>query len=337
MTAAPTSLVPRMAAARRSSPSSRQREIDSRTTIEQSTSMPMPSARPPSDMMFRETPERWSGAKQRSSAIGMLTATIAVARNSRRKTSRTRTARRPPRMQLSRSSAMLARMKTERSATIWSRAPSSRRRRVPRPTGSPRPPRSSAGGARVSAFPSFSASPSAARTRSATATMLASASLKTSTCTLSPPSVRVSISRSLCARTTRPRSCTRTSRPSRLVTTVSPISRRSRYSLSVRTMYSVRPSWIVPPATLMFSCRRRSITAWIESPVRRSASSSRRTWISSSSPPRTRTAATPLIGSRARLTCSSASRRRRRRPSSPRKRSPCPESESSSTGSSEGS
>ena len=66
-------------------------------------------------------------------------------------------------------------------------------------------------------------------------------------------------------------------------------------------MYSVRPSLMVPPATLMFSWRRRSITAWIDSPVRRRRSSSSRTWISSSRPPRTRTAATPLIGSSWRL------------------------------------
>ena len=77
-------------------------------------------------------------------------------------------------------------------------------------------------------------------------------------------------------------------------------------------MYSVRPSLRVPPATLMFSWRSRSMTFWTERPVRRSCSSSRETWISSSRPPRTRTAATPLIGSRARLTCSSAMRRSRR-------------------------
>ena len=52
-TAPRTSEVPRTAAAWISSPSSRQRKIDSSTTIDESTSMPMPSASPPSDMMLR--------------------------------------------------------------------------------------------------------------------------------------------------------------------------------------------------------------------------------------------------------------------------------------------
>ena len=46
--------------------------------------MPMPSARPPSDMMFSETPSRFSGAKVISSEIGMLTAMIAVVLKLRR-------------------------------------------------------------------------------------------------------------------------------------------------------------------------------------------------------------------------------------------------------------
>ena len=71
--------VPRTAAAATSSPSSRQRKIDSSTTIEESTSMPMPRASPPSDMMFSVTPSRCSGAKVISSEIGMLTAMIAGA------------------------------------------------------------------------------------------------------------------------------------------------------------------------------------------------------------------------------------------------------------------
>ena len=44
--------------------------------------MPMPSARPPSDMMLRLTPNRLSGAKVTSSEIGMLTAMMAVVRRS---------------------------------------------------------------------------------------------------------------------------------------------------------------------------------------------------------------------------------------------------------------
>ena len=53
--------------------------------MDESTSMPMPRARPPRDMMFSETPSRFSGAKVISSEIGMLTAMIAVLLKRRRK------------------------------------------------------------------------------------------------------------------------------------------------------------------------------------------------------------------------------------------------------------
>ena len=55
-TAPCTSLVPSTAAWYRPFPVSRWRAITSSTTIESSTSMPMPSARPPSDMMFSDRP-----------------------------------------------------------------------------------------------------------------------------------------------------------------------------------------------------------------------------------------------------------------------------------------
>jgi hypothetical protein len=40
--------------------------------------MPIPSARPPSDMMLSDTPARFSGAKVHSTEIGIDTATITV-------------------------------------------------------------------------------------------------------------------------------------------------------------------------------------------------------------------------------------------------------------------
>ena len=83
-TAPRTSSVPRMAAATRPSPSSRQRKIDSRTTIEESTSMPMPSARPPSDMTLSEMPSMLRGAKVMNREAGIDTATMAVERKLRR-------------------------------------------------------------------------------------------------------------------------------------------------------------------------------------------------------------------------------------------------------------
>ena len=61
-TAPPTSRVPRTAASRTPSPSSRHRTMDSSTTIALSTSIPMPRASPPSDMMFTLTPSHRRGA-----------------------------------------------------------------------------------------------------------------------------------------------------------------------------------------------------------------------------------------------------------------------------------
>jgi hypothetical protein len=52
----PISRVPFTAAWNTPSPSSRRRVTASRTTIELSTSMPTPSARPPKDMTFSDTP-----------------------------------------------------------------------------------------------------------------------------------------------------------------------------------------------------------------------------------------------------------------------------------------
>ncbi len=58
MTAAATSRVPSRAACLGEAPPSFRRTMFSSTTIELSTSMPMPSARPPRDMMFRVKPPK---------------------------------------------------------------------------------------------------------------------------------------------------------------------------------------------------------------------------------------------------------------------------------------
>ena len=131
-TAEPTSAVPRTVARIRSSPSSRQRWIDSRTTIELSTNIPIPRASPPSDMMLSETPARFSGAKVISTEIGIATATISVVLKLRRKRKRTITASRPPESAVCRTSSMLDSMKRERSEMSRRSAPYSFCSRGPR-------------------------------------------------------------------------------------------------------------------------------------------------------------------------------------------------------------
>jgi hypothetical protein len=96
VTAPATSPAPITAAAGRGYPCRRQRSIASRTTIELSTNMPMPRARPPSDMMLSVTPSSFIGRKVASTDTGMVTATTAVARGSLKKKNRTMTARIPP-------------------------------------------------------------------------------------------------------------------------------------------------------------------------------------------------------------------------------------------------
>ena len=58
--------------------------------------MPMPIARPPSDMMLSDTSRMFSGANVTRIEIGMLTAMMAVVRRSRKKSSRTMMASIPP-------------------------------------------------------------------------------------------------------------------------------------------------------------------------------------------------------------------------------------------------
>ena len=95
-TAPPTSPTPRMVASIRLSPSSRQRAILSRTTIELSTSIPIPRARPPKDMMLRETSNIFMGANVVIIEMGMEIPMMIVAVRLRRKRNKTRTAKIPP-------------------------------------------------------------------------------------------------------------------------------------------------------------------------------------------------------------------------------------------------
>ena len=67
-----------------------------RTTMEESTNIPIPMAKPPRDMMFRETSNTLRGAKVTATEIGMLRAMMSVVRRSRRNKNNTRIARAPP-------------------------------------------------------------------------------------------------------------------------------------------------------------------------------------------------------------------------------------------------
>ncbi len=95
-TAPPTSAVPLMAAAYRDCPICFLRKIDSSTTIELSTSMPMPRVNPPSDMMFSEMSSLYMATKVATTEMGMLVAMIRVLRRSRRNSSSTTMASSPP-------------------------------------------------------------------------------------------------------------------------------------------------------------------------------------------------------------------------------------------------
>ena len=87
--------------------------------------MPMPMARPPSDMMLSDTWRMFSGANVTRIEIGMLTAMIDVVRMSRKNSSNTITARIPPMIAVLTTSWILLSMKIERSATTRSLACSS--------------------------------------------------------------------------------------------------------------------------------------------------------------------------------------------------------------------
>ena len=96
VTACPTSPAPTRAASMMSSPSSRFRWIDSSTTIELSTSRPIPRVRPPSDMMLSEMPETYIKKNVAITEIGMDSPMISVVAKLRRKNIRTAMASVPP-------------------------------------------------------------------------------------------------------------------------------------------------------------------------------------------------------------------------------------------------
>ncbi len=83
-TAPATRRTPSTAASLALMPCSRQRLIDSSTTIELSTSMPTPRARPPSDMTLSVMFDRNIGANVTTKLTGIDTAMIAVGAKRRR-------------------------------------------------------------------------------------------------------------------------------------------------------------------------------------------------------------------------------------------------------------
>ncbi|MNX58654.1 hypothetical protein D3C86_895060 [compost metagenome] len=95
-TASETCLVPSRAAWSGFLPISRWRKMFSMTTIESSNRRPMPSARPPSDMVLRVKFWKYKRAKVAMTETGMAVATIRVLRRLRRKKSSTSTASAEP-------------------------------------------------------------------------------------------------------------------------------------------------------------------------------------------------------------------------------------------------
>ncbi len=75
--------------------------------------MPMPRARPPSDMMFRVTLDRCMGAKVATTEIGMAVPMMSVEVRLRRKKKSTRMARIPPIIAVLRTSRMEASTKVD--------------------------------------------------------------------------------------------------------------------------------------------------------------------------------------------------------------------------------
>ena len=87
----------------------------SSTTIELSTSIPMPSAMPPSDMMLRVRSVEYMRLKVATTDTGIEIEMITVAQTSRRKKNSTRMARMPPKMP-----ALMTSLTAWRMNTDWS-------------------------------------------------------------------------------------------------------------------------------------------------------------------------------------------------------------------------
>ena len=96
MIADATPLAPRTAASFAGTPRDRSLYMFSMTTMELSTSMPTPSARPDNEMMFRVTPEKYIITTANRILMGMEHAMITVGFRSFRKKSRTKMASKPP-------------------------------------------------------------------------------------------------------------------------------------------------------------------------------------------------------------------------------------------------
>ncbi len=207
-TGAATSTVPEIAASRAPAPWPRRRWIASSTTIESSSSIPTPSASPPSDMMFSESPICCITKKVPITETGIASATTAVAPRSRRKSPITRIASRPPCQAFATTSEIASSMNRD-----WSNRVASA---IPAGTESP-------------------ISSSRFRIPSATKTVFASPSLKIRTSTPSASFSRRITSWSRKPAWTSATSATRTRRPSFSRTITAPIRSGVSSSLSVRT------------------------------------------------------------------------------------------------------
>ena len=136
-TALPTSLTPRIAACCGSSPSSRQRVIDSSTTIALSTNMPIPRASPPSDMMLRDTPALYMAPKVAIIEIGTAMPMTNVVAKRRRNKKHTKIEKIPPNIAADFTSVIADSMKTDWSLSIANVKSSSRSSVMPRTFLSP--------------------------------------------------------------------------------------------------------------------------------------------------------------------------------------------------------
>ena len=123
MTAAPTSEVPSTAERNSEAPAWRRRKIDSSTTMELSTSMPMPRVSPPSDMMLSEMSILYMAMNVAMTEIGIDVAMISVLRRSRRKNSSTMMASTPPISAALRTSSTACWMKWDWSNSTVSSTP----------------------------------------------------------------------------------------------------------------------------------------------------------------------------------------------------------------------
>ena len=96
MIAPVTCFVPCTAARGAAMPRTRRRTMFSSTTMELSTSIPMPRARPLRVMMFSDSPVKYISTSAKSTLSGMLTPTTIVGRRSFRNSARITMARMAP-------------------------------------------------------------------------------------------------------------------------------------------------------------------------------------------------------------------------------------------------